>query len=233
MRYIRRRLDSPPHKTILVTGDRGFVGKHLVRRLLNDDARPSPVIVGIDLKDGEDIRDCHLPDADKVYHLAAFTDARSSDSKQIYESNVLGSIRVFEHYKSKVVFASSSMVNYPQSSPYAQSKAIAEVSAKMHGCAIVRFCNLFGPDGHSCVDKFREGNEIVIHGDGEQVRTYTHVGHAIRALVDAVPGRTTILDGHDWSVNQIAQMYGIAKKVRHVATPPWDLKDGRQVRDES
>lgn len=213
-------------QTIFVTGDMGFVGKHFKRRLL--ESTWNNHIICADVVQGEDIRDCWLPDADRVYHLAAITDAQSADADSIYSVNVVGSLRLFERYKEKLVFASSSMANYPRSSPYADSKAVAEIAALKYGCAVVRFCNLFGPGGHSAVDKFRDGSEIVIRGTGEQVRTYTHVGHAVRAMVQARPGELKILEGQDWTVNQVAAMYP-GKSVRREPMGPLDLMDGRQV----
>jgi nucleoside-diphosphate-sugar epimerase len=59
----------------LVTGHLGFVGQHLVRRL----EQRRVEVIGIDLKDGADVNDCDLPVADRVFHLAAQTDAQSKD----------------------------------------------------------------------------------------------------------------------------------------------------------
>lgn len=227
MRTIRTILVEKKQK-ILITGDRGFVARHLIDELTHRDNFKS--IVGLDIVDGDDVWKCYLPtDVDKVYHLAAITDSQSTDARKIYETNVLGAIRVFDQYGTKVVFASSSMVNYPQSSPYADSKFVAEASAIRHGCAVVRFCNLFGPGGHSVIDKFRDGDRIIIRGSGEQVRTYAHVRHAVRAMVEAKPGTLKILEGIDWTVNQVADMYRHGKPSLRAPASPLDLLDGRQV----
>lgn len=206
---------------IVITGHRGFVGGHLIKRLANEE------VVGIDIKDGNDILNCYLPDADKVFHLAAQTDAQSEDAEDDALTNVIGSIKIFERYREKVVFASSSMVNYP-TSPYAISKAAGEAYAKLFGVAIVRFCNLYGPGGHSVIDKFRESPLLKIYGTGEQLRTYAPVGDAVAALLAAKSGETTILRGEDYTVNHIAEMFP-GKPIERGVGHSLDLMDARQI----
>lgn len=208
---------------IVVTGDKGFVGTHLRNKLLAD----GHVVVGIDLKDELDVRNCDLPDADRVFHLAAQTDAQSEQAEDDALVNVIGSIRVFQRYRDKAVFASSSMVMYPVA-PYAISKGAAEDYARYYGAAVVRFCNLYGGGGHSVIDKFRDGSTITIFGTGEQLRTYEHVDVAVRALIDAKPGTTTVLPGDDYTVNEIAEMFP-GKPVRRLPASHLDLMDARQM----
>jgi nucleoside-diphosphate-sugar epimerase len=64
---------------------------------------------------------------------------------------------------------------------------------------------------------------IKIRGDGEQVRTYAPVEKAVQALLDAVAGRTTVISGTDYSVNQLAAMHP-HKKVTRVPARNGDLK---------
>lgn len=211
---------------ILVTGHMGFVGEHLVARLEKDGHE----VVGIDLKAGEDIFDCNFPDdVERVYHLAAQTDAQFMDPITDASQNILCTLMILERYKNKVVLASSSMVNYPKF-PYAISKAAAENYAMIYGAAIVRFCNLHGPGGHSVIDKFEAAdNEIVIYGDGEQVRTYAPVSAAIDALIEIKPGEFTVLGGEDLSVNEIASRFAPQKQILKGAKHKYDITDGRQI----
>lgn len=206
---------------IVVTGHLGFVGRHLLERLVGAE------VIGMDIKDGNDIINCDLPDADKVFHLAAQTNAQSDDVEEDALTNVIGSVRVFERYRDKVVFASSSMVNYPVS-PYAISKAAGEAYARMFGAAIVRFCNLYGPGGHSVIDKFQAAERLTIFGSGEQVRTFASVGEALDALLSAEPGKTKILDGVDYSVNDVAKMFP-SKPIDRLPIGRLDLMDARQI----
>ncbi len=48
---------------ILITGHLGFIGSYLTKKIGN--------FVGLDIKDGNDILTCDLPDAEVVIHLAA------------------------------------------------------------------------------------------------------------------------------------------------------------------
>jgi len=208
---------------VLVTGHRGFVGTHLcaeLKRLGHD-------VIGIDLRAGRDILTADLPDVDRVYHLAAQTDAQSDAVEPDALTNIMGTIRIFWRYHEKVVFASSSMVNYPVS-PYAISKKAGEDYARYFGAAVVRFCNLFGPGGHSAIDKFREAERIRIYGSGEQVRTYAEVAEAVAALLAAKPGEITILYGKTMTVNGIAGMFP-EKPIERLPARPLDLQSAPQV----
>ena len=187
-------------------------------------------VIGFDLKDGRDIRyipDCEMPEVDRVFHLAAQTDAQSENAEADAQTNVIGSIRIFSKYREKVVFASSSMVMYP-TSPYAISKGAGEDYARYLGAAVVRFCNLYGEGGHSVIDKFRESDRLKIYGSGEQFRTYAPVEDAVKAMLSVRPGQTIVLPGVDYTVNEIAEMFP-GKPVDRVAARTLDLMDARQV----
>jgi nucleoside-diphosphate-sugar epimerase len=207
----------------LVTGHLGFVGTHLCRELVKRGCK----VIGIDLKNGADIVSCDLPDAEKVFHLAGQTDAQCEDVGKDAAVNIAGSIRVFERYRDKAVFASSSMVMYPVA-PYAISKGAAEDYARYYGAAVVRFCNLYGEGGHSVIDRFREADALTVYGTGEQLRTYEHVDVAVQALINARPGKTTILPGDDYTVNEIAAMFP-GKPVSRGTGRHLDLIDARQI----
>lgn len=209
----------------LVTGHLGFVGTHLCRCL----ADRGHEVTGIDLKQGQDVRTCLLPQrVDRVFHLAAQTDAQSRDAKHDASVNVLGAVRFFSEYGDRLVYASSSMVRYPVT-PYAISKRAAEDYARFFGCAVVRLCNLFGEGGHSAVDKFREDDVLTVRGTGQQLRTYAPVSEAVDALVNAEAGSLYVLAGMDCRVIDLVKLYD--KPVRWVPASPMDVLDGRQVPD--
>lgn len=213
---------------ILVTGHLGFVGQHLWERLRHSHR---PHLIGIDYKQGlpsSDITRCELPDdIDRVYHLAAQTNAQSTDAVGDAMTNIIGSIRVFEKYREKVVFASSSMVNYP-TSPYALSKKTCEEYAKFYGCSVIRFCNLYGEGGHSVIDKFRESDTLTIKGDGKQIRTYQHVDYAVDRMLSLLPGEFQILYGQNLTVQQVAELFP-EKPIKYVLSDGIDIQDGRQL----
>lgn len=206
----------------LVTGHRGFVGAHLWAAL---DALGYE-LTGLDLKDGQDILTAELPAVDKVFHLAAQTDAQSFNAEADARTNIMGTLRLLEKYGSRLIFASSAAVNYPVT-PYAISKRACEEYVRMYGAASVRFCNLYGEGGHSVIDRFRHGDCMEIRGTGTQRRTYAPVEDAVAALMDANPGVLTILPGKDMTVNDVAAMYQ-GKRIVHVPALQTDLIEGRQ-----
>jgi UDP-glucose 4-epimerase len=213
--------------TVLVTGHRGFVGRHLIEELTGRGVS----WMGYDVKDGQDIETCLLPDADqidRIYHLAAQTDAYCLDARHDARTNILATLRLLRIFGgSKVVFASTSMVNYPET-PYAISKQAAEHYVRLDGGAIVRFCNLYGEGGHSVIDRFMAEDVCTIYGSGEQRRTYAHVSTAVNALLAARPGKISVVWGRERTVNEIANETG--KPIVRAAARKFDLMDATQRR---
>ena len=90
---------------ILVTGDKGFIGSALVKRLQTEKHE----VVGIDTK----AEACHstadLPRTDLVIHPAGIGGVRESanDPKKYWDNNVEGTKRILAHYQNtRVMFAS-------------------------------------------------------------------------------------------------------------------------------
>lgn len=171
------------HK-ILVTGHKGYIGTHLMKRL---------EAVGIDLKDGNDILNCELPDAEVVFHLAAQPGVIKSmkDPFETVRTNTLGVVRLAEKYKySRFIFASTGgAIQEEIISPYGLSKYCAEEFVKMlyKNYAILRFANVYGGEGsRSVVDKFINDDEITVYGDGQQTRTFVHINDLINGLIHSM-----------------------------------------------
>jgi UDP-glucuronate 4-epimerase len=111
-------------KTILITGHLGFIGKKLFSFL-----QKKYKVIGLDIKEHNDILDCELPDCDVVIHLAAKTGVRESltNHADYWRVNVDGTRRILEHYNNKKILAASSSSQYePYLNPYAATKHIAE-----------------------------------------------------------------------------------------------------------
>lgn len=111
-------------KTVLITGHLGFIGNNL-KTVLEQKYN----VVGLDLKEGNDILVCDLPDCDYVIHLAAVSGVRQSisDPEKYWRVNVEGTRRILEHYQSKRVLVASSSSQYePHLNPYAASKHAME-----------------------------------------------------------------------------------------------------------
>jgi nucleoside-diphosphate-sugar epimerase len=91
-------------KTILVTGSRGFIGKHLCRHLdhLGHHVIEADKELGFDLCDPNDTQ--YLPEVDIVVHLAAF-----NGTKYFYQlpydvirTNILSTQNILDRYAGKV-----------------------------------------------------------------------------------------------------------------------------------
>lgn len=169
---------------ILITGHMGFIGSRLFAKL---DA------TGLDIKEGNDIMDCDLPDADVVIHLAARPGVLQSfaDPEETARINILGTIRLIERYKNaRFIFASSGgEVQEIITSPYGMSKFCAEEYIKMmcKDYVILRFSNVYGEgNSRSVVDKFVKGEACVIYGDGSASRTFVYLDDIVRGIIDSL-----------------------------------------------
>lgn len=96
----------------LVTGANGFIGSHLLNRLIELGA----VVSGYDIKNMVDIRTHHFHEKyDVIFHLAANASIPQSlkDPLESHSHNVYGTLRILEYAKkigAKVVFSSSSSI---------------------------------------------------------------------------------------------------------------------------
>ena len=114
---------------ILLTGHRGYIGSHLLRRLKKQHS-----IVGMDLQDGHDLYDVELNEEfDLIIHLAGKSGVRESinDPAGYWRNNVEVSKRLFKRYPdTRIMYASSSSAYEPDLNPYAASKYIVEEAAE-------------------------------------------------------------------------------------------------------
>lgn len=211
---------------ILVTGDAGFIGSHLFQAL----TELGHEVVGWDIARGIDIANynVHLTSFDRVYHLAAISDAMSDAAVQIARTNIEGTARLAQHYRDRLVFASSSMVNFPQK-PYAISKRAGEDFVRVYGGAIVRLCNIYGRGGHSFWDVADREPVIRIRGTGNQLRTWAPVEVAVEALIGAIPGTTHVLPGYTCTINEIAARYQNRKPILYDVEHPEDITFAPQL----
>jgi nucleoside-diphosphate-sugar epimerase len=194
---------------IVVTGHMGFIGGYLMRQL--------PNAVGLDIKDGNDILECDLPPADIVIHLAAEPGVIRSveDPFTNAQTNILGTIRLLQHYKNaKFIFASSGgTIQETIESPYGLSKYTCEEYIKLlhDNYVILRFPNVYGKGSRSVVDKFLNQDKLTIYGDGSANRTYGFVDDVVRGILFAQEwpsGTYKLGGGQNYTVREIAEAIG-------------------------
>jgi len=233
---------------ILVTGGAGFIGSNLVNGLINRNHdvvvldnlshgkkenvnKKAKLIVG-DVKIENDVRKA-IKDCEVVFHLAAQTDARSSDEDAVFQTNFLGSKTVFEQAKkigAKIIFTSSAAV-YGNTSPasenseckpisiYGKSKLKAE--KLLDGQSFVtRIFNVYGKDSSSVVTKFSKKiigfEDITVYGNGLQTRDYVHISDVIAALLLGIEkkGLYNIGTGKETSVLRIIDIISTLSKTK-------------------
>jgi UDP-glucose 4-epimerase len=183
-----------------------------------------------------------------IFHLAAKARVQPSFEKPLdyIETNVMGTAAMLEVARvagCPFIFAGSSTAIVPQLNPYAASKEMGEQLCELY-ChaysvmsAIVRLHSVYGPrqveEGPQAMlmGKFerahREGNPLVIFGDGSKRRDMTHVEDAVEAFVNVwergywIPGidgkfRAPVYEcgtSRNVSVSELAAMFG--GKVEH------------------
>jgi UDP-glucose 4-epimerase len=169
---------------MIITGSSGFIGSFLKKEF--------PDAIGLDVKDGQNILTCDLPEADTVIHLAAQSKVIPSMNDPIHDAtvNILGTIRLAKHYQnSKLIFASSGgCIQDNIESPYGLSKYCAEEYIKLlhRDYVILRLPNVYGHrDSQSVVDNFIYG-DVRIFGDGSATRDYVHISDIIKAFKQAI-----------------------------------------------
>ncbi len=170
------------------------------------------------------------------------------NAAEVTNNNILSSVNLFEYAVQKkiekVVFASSSSVygnplytpideNHPKNpiSPYAVSKLCGEYYADYYyreyklPITSLRFYTVYGPRGRPDMairkffHKILKNEEIIIYGDGNQLRDFTFVSDIVNGLVlsaesDKASGEIFNLGcSNPINVNDLVEkMYNITKK---------------------
>lgn len=156
----------------------------------------------------------------RTFHLAGsvgveYIDKNPADTMYNNLSLAHKLVPIFQQARRPVIFASTSEVygNGPFAESdqaniatdklrwgYATAKLMTEfmLRANTHPTTIVRFFNVVGPgqlgDYGMVLPRFIEaaekGEDLIVHGDGQQVRSFCHVDDAVNALIKvaAIPG---------------------------------------------
>ena len=179
---------------ILLTGHKGFIGNRLLQYLQSKDH----TIVTIDKLTGHDIISCDFPhNIETVIHLAGLSGVRDSlnNPTDYWKTNVIGSQRIFDFYKTKrVIYASSSTAYEPWRNPYAMSKYSMEQLEHPNSLGM-RFTTVYGPGARETmlIPKILKNDiEFInvnhtrdfIHVDDVVSAIYTVLQNNVRGVID-------------------------------------------------
>ena len=193
---------------ILITGNMGFIGSRLHEKL--------PEAIGIDKKDGQDLMVCPLPkDIDIIYHLAAQAFVEPSWEHPLFTLlNLQLTARIVHEYPyAKIIYPNSSATK--NSSPYGFSKAVSfeYIKAFHKNYVSLTLPVVYGKGSGRVVDIFKESNDVVIYGDGKQVRDYVHVDDIVDGMLRAKDwpgGEYSMGTGTGLSILELAKHKNIA-----------------------
>ena len=214
-----------------------------------------------DVRDGELVWRL-VQGVDTVYHLGAVTTFEEcrDDPEKALSVNAYGTATVLEKAMrygvgNLVSFSSASIYSgnkepvkhermrlKPQSI-YAITKLmgekLCEEASTKHGlsCTILRPFNVYGERGRGVINVFTRAigkdRNIIIHGDGSQVRDYIHVDDIVKTAVAIGEGRLSgvynVGTGGRCSLLELKEMMerisGVAFTVEWRPREPWDLQE--------
>ncbi|MDB4992334.1 MAG: NDP-sugar dehydratase or epimerase [Parcubacteria group bacterium] len=221
----------------LVTGGEGFIGGTIVRL---SGATSYDLKSGENILDTEKLSSV-CGDVNGIFHCAAKISVPESIERpdEYYLNNVEGTKSVIQAAKNagaggiKSIFSSSAAVygesNHPVKeeevlsplSPYAENKRDGEVLLRESGlpAVILRYFNVYGPGQSAAyagvitafIRAALKGDDLIINGDGEQVRDFIFVEDVARANIaamesDIANGQTfNIGSGTKTSINELAE----------------------------
>ena len=275
------------YRSALVTGGAGFIGSHLVDKLLSLGLHVTSIddfssgkranidqhtgnsnfrSLRMDVSNFEEINES-FEGVDLVFHLACSKNTVCMrDPNRDLLVNAGGTLnvlrRAMQHKVKRVVHASTgSVYGEPVGFPTGENHQLAPVSYygvsklagekygmvfhRMHGLEVVvlRYFHVYGPrqdnsDLGGVVSIFcrraHEGLDMVIYGDGTQVRSFTYVGDVVRINLLAAVEPTLVgqfvncASGDSITVRELADrvnaIYGNRVGIRYANWRPGDIR---------
>ena len=211
---------------ILVTGDKGFIGSHLSKSLVNDGHE----VIGWDKKDDKDILHITSDDigyAERIVHLAAKANVKQSLKypTSYHITNTLGTRAVFEaaeYVGVPVIFASSSTAKQWWLSPYGTTKKMTEVISDNYLQNVaLRFSNVYGDGQRDTMLFQRMIDNKLEYISNNHIRDFVHVDDVVDAIKIFLYAKDFEFDriydvgsGEGLIVNNLVEYYGFKVEER-------------------
>lgn len=197
---------------ILISGARGFIGKHLTKRLSFDN--------------DVDIEPKKRKKYDVFIHLAAFIDVQESFKNPLkyWENNVFDLKELLNYENVRIIYPSSFAIYNPYSvinpkSPYGATKYAAELFIRdcFKDYVILRLANVYGKGMHkgslirNCIEAKKKNEKIIINNTGKQKRDFIYISDVIDAFVlslDCPKGIYEVCTGKGYTVKEVVDIVG-------------------------
>ena len=204
---------------ILVTGDEGFIGKHVFNDLRHEQGY-GYLVEGLDRPD--DIGDWVGPSGmfakhyDCIIHLAAYAALRDSvdNPQKFWDNNVEKSKPIFDYCREnnvRLLYASSAGAHEWWRNPYAITKKVNEVQAPPNSVGM-RFFNVWAEENSRPDMLYRMLQENTAKYITRHKRDYVHVHDICTAIFTLIPshfkGHLDIGFGEAIPVMDIAKAMG-------------------------
>ena len=174
---------------ILITGDKGFIGRHLTRSVIKDGHQ----VLGWDKSDGKNINDItsvDLINVDIIVHLAGITSVHDGqrNPELYYNVNVEGTREVFKSATEvpggvPVIYASSSCAKEWWRSAYGTTKKMTEIMGeKVNRSDALRFSNVYGEGQPSNMLFPRMFDRKITQVARNHKRDFVHIDDVIDAI---------------------------------------------------
>ena len=233
---------------VLVTGSEGFLGANVCAELRRCGyaLRGYDLRNGDDILDRERLRSA-LQGCMGCLHLAAVADLydAEADPMRCELINVEGTRRVAEACRisgARLLYASTCCVYGNNgvercdetaapapSERYAQTKLAGEAFVPLAGAdaVVLRLATFYGPGMRETLAtsiflrRALAGQEIIVHGDGQQTRCYTHVDDIARGIVTVLdsPARPSCVNVASEEVCSVLELARIAQRAVGVEVP--------------